>query len=165
MNQFSSFCKICRKNLCSDCLENHKDHDIYSFDILIIFENEFNKIINKSENIISQFKKYINVIDEYQKEFIEKINKLKTMYQTEINLINNFISNYSKCLHDYIFNYQVIQNLDNIDKFSLDEDKILSKDDSFSEKTQKLMNIFSEIETNNKNIKLIKSYKNKETTI
>ena len=104
MNQFSSFCKNCRKNLCSDCLENHKDHDIYNFDILIIFESEFNKIIKKSENIISRLKEYINLLDEYQKEFIEKINKLKNTYQTEIYLINDFINNYSKCLHDYIFN-------------------------------------------------------------
>ena len=165
MNQFSSFCKNCCKNLCSNCLENHKDHDIYNFDIFIIFESEFNKIIQKSENIISRLKEYINLLDEYQKEFIEKINKLKNTYQTEIYLINNFINNYSKCLHDYIFNYQVIQNLDNIDKFSFDEGKILNKDDSFNEKTQKLINFFNEVETeiNNKNIKLIKSHKNKET--
>ena len=165
MNQFSAFCKNCHKNICSDCSENHKEHDIYNFDILIIFESEFNKIIKKSEETNSRLQEYINLLDEYQKEFNDRINKLKNVYQTEINLINNFINDYSKCLHDYIFNYQVIQNLDNIDKFSFNDDKMINKDDSFNEKTQKLINIFSETETQikTKKIKLIKSNKNKET--
>ena len=165
MNQFSSFCKKCHKNICSDCKEKHKEHDIYNFDILIVFEDEFDKKIKKSEKIISVLKENIDMLNAYEREFNEKIHKLKNIYQIEIDLINYFINNYSKCLHDYIFNYQVIQNLDNIDKFSFEEDKILNKEDSFNEKTQKLLDIFYEIdnETKKKNIKLIKNYKKDET--
>ena len=164
MKQFSSFCKKCQKNFCSDC-EEHKAHDIYHFDDLIIFQEDFDKIIKKSESINNRLKECIDLIDIYEKEFIEKINKLKNLYQTEMNLINDFISKYSKCLHDYIFCFQVIQNLDNIENFSFDEEKIIKTEDSFYEKTKKLINIFKEYDNvdSDKNFKLIKSFQRKET--
>ena len=78
---------------------------------------------------------------------------------------HNFISQYSQCLRDYLFNYHIIQNLDNLDNFPLNNDKILSKNDTFYEKTQKLLNIFNEIndEKKNRNIKLLKSDRKNET--
>ena len=40
MKQFSSFCKKCQKNICIDCEEEHKNHEIYNFDILIVLEDD-----------------------------------------------------------------------------------------------------------------------------
>ena len=165
MKQFSSFCKNCQVNICIDCEEEHKSHKIYNFDILIVFENEFEKKIKKSEKIVNHLNTMINLIDDYREEFIEKLNKVKNVYQIKINLIKNFISQYSQCLRDYLFNYHIIQNLDNLDNFPLNNDKILSKNDTFYEKTQKLLNIFNEIndEKKNRNIKLLKSDRKNET--
>ena len=165
MKQFSSFCKKCQKNICIDCEEEHKNHDIYNFDILIVLEDEFKKKIKKSEKIIEGLKENIKQINNYKNEFLEKIEKLKDIYQSEINLINDFIFQYSKCLQNYTFSYHIIQNLDNIDKFSFDEKNILNEDDSFDEKTQKIMNIFNEVNNDNKNekIKILKNMKRDET--
>ena len=90
---------------------------------------------------------------------------MNNIYQSEINLIKDFIFQYSKCLQNYTFSYHIIQNLDNIDNFSFDEKKNLNEDDSFDEKTQKLMNIFSEIDNDNKKekIRILKNMKIDET--
>ena len=167
MKQFSSFCKKCQKNICIDCEEEHKNHEIYNFDILIALEDEFNKKIKKSEKIIERLKENIIQLNDYKKEFLEKIEKLNNIYQSEINLIKDFIFQYSKCLQNYTFSYHIIQNLDNIDNFSFDEKKNLNEDDSFDEKTQKLMNIFSEIYNDNKKekIRILKNMKIDETIV
>ena len=86
------------------------------------------------------------------------------IYETEINLIKDIISQYSKCLENYLFNYQIIKNLDNIDNFSFDEKYDLKEDDSFADKTQKFMDIFEGFNDINKNkIRIIKNYKKNET--
>ena len=75
------------------------------------------------------------------------------------------ISQYSKCLNNYLFNYQIIKNLDNIDNFTFDEKYDLKEDDSFVDKTQKFMDIFEGFNDINKNkIRIIKNYKKNETT-
>ena len=83
--------KKCQKNICIDCEEEHKNHEIYNFDILIVLEDEFNKKIKKSEKIIERLKENIIQLNDYKKEFLEKIEKLNNIYQSEINLIKDFI--------------------------------------------------------------------------
>ena len=162
--QFSSFCKKCQKNICTECEALHKNHKIFHFDDLIIFEDEFEKKIKKSEKIIQRLNEYKKQLDIYKNEFLEKIEELHRIYETEINLIKDMISQYSKCLNNYLFNYQIIKNLDNIDNFSFDEKYDLKEDDSFVDKTQKFMDIFEGFNDINKNkIRIIKNYKKNET--
>ena len=160
--QYSSFCNSCYKNICVECSDEHKNHKIYAYDEIILLEDDFNKKYEKSEKIISYLNKVKDILDSYKNEFIEKINKLKNLYQTEIDLLNIFINRYKKCLHNYVFNYQIIQNLDFIDSFQINGENIINEEDSFSEKTSKLLKIFDET-TKTKNIKLIKKFESKET--
>ena len=87
MKQFSSFCKTCNKNICIEC-QKHKDHKIYELDILIILEDDLNKIIKKSEKINTRLNDNIALLDAYKEEFIERINILKNIYLTEMNILN-----------------------------------------------------------------------------
>ena len=159
--EFSSFCNSCHKNLCKECIPEHKKHDINNFEDIILSKDKYDKIIAKKDKIISYLQKIKIILDSYKIEFEQKIDKIKNYCDIEIFLFNEIINQYSK----NVYNYQIIKNLGNISNFSFDE-KIIKSNDSFLEKTQKIINIINKIEKNNektKSIKLLKNVKIEET--
>ena len=157
--KYSYFCNDCNKNICNSCLIHHENHFIIELKGLILSDQNFNKIKDKKNIIILNLKKINQLLDSFKKEFIEKIEKLKKIYEIEIKLFEEIINLYSKG----IYNYHIIKNLENISNFSLDEN-IINENDSFYEKTIKLLKIFNNINNQNNNkIKLINSNKLDET--
>ena len=155
---YSCFCDNCYINLCDNCIKIHeKEHHIILFDDIIPLNENINNIFTKKDKIIADLENIKQILDVYKNEFIRKIELIKNYYEMEIILFKKIINQYSTKK----YNYQIIKNLENIVNFSLDDDTIKS-DDSFSVKTEKILNIVNRIE-NNPKIKLIKNLKMKET--
>ena len=159
--EFSSFCYDCHKNLCKECFSNHKKHEIDNFEDLIRTNDMYKKIIDKKDRIISYLQKIKIILDSYKIELMQKIDKLKKYFDMEINLFNEIINQYSK----KVFNYQIFHNLDIISNFSI-EANIIKSNDSFLDKTQKIINLLKKIDNTivkNKTIKLLKNVTIEET--
>ena len=159
--EFSAYCNDCDTNICQDCINDHKGHFLEEFKNIIPSKEEFNEIKKKKDKIISNIDNINQILDSYKKEFLDKIKKIKKYFIHEKNIIEEIIHLYSK----EIYNYQVIKNLGNIIDFNFEEINI-NKNDSFSEKTKKILKIFDSFDVQteqNKNIKLVKNVKNDET--
>ena len=146
--EFLSFCNNCCKNLCCDCFKIHnKEHEIYN---LNQFKNNLNSIIDKGNNIIAYLENIKQILDNYKNLFIQKLNLLNNYYEMEITLFKEIIKQYSK----NIYNYQIINNSFNITNFSFDDNNINSND-TFPEKTEKILNIIKKLRIKNIIKKLI----------
>ena len=157
--EFFAYCIKCKKNICNLC-KKHKNHEIEEFVNIIPSKEELNNIIKKKDDIVSKIENIEVLLDSYKNEMIQKIDDIKQYYDIEKNIFESIINLYSKNL----FNYQIIKNLQNIENCNLTEHSINSED-SFSEKTKKLLTIFDTIENksnDNKAIKLIKNINTKE---
>ena len=158
--EFFAYCSKCKQNICKLC-KKHKNHEIEEFVNIIPSKEELNNIIKKKDDIVSKIENIELLLDSYKNEMTQKIDEIKQYYDIEKNILESIINQYSKNL----FNYQIIKNLQNIEKCNLNEQSINSKD-SFSEKTKKLLKIFDTIENksiDSKAIKLIKNINTKET--
>ena len=104
IENYNSYCNKCEKNICSICEKEHNEHPIIYYDQLIIPENI----------IINKMKKIKQVKDKFITDIKEKINKL--------NIIGENIENYYKIIDSIIKNtifikkknYQILKTLNDI---------------------------------------------------
>ena len=122
-NTYDNYCNNCKKNICMLCLKEHNDHQIYSLSKYLSSENveNFDNKINEVKNEIEKIKK--EIIEELSKE-LDLIKHIYLNYVKNMNmkfsLINNLIDtyNFEKKLNNY--NYEIIENLKNIDKIKFE---------------------------------------------
>lgn len=157
--EFFAYCMKCKQNICKLC-EKHKNHEKEEFLNIIPSKEDLKNIIKKKDDIVSKIENIEVLLDSYKNEMIQKIDEIKQYYNIEKNILESIINLFSNNL----FNYQIIKNIQNIEHFNLTEHSINSED-SFSEKTKKLLKIFEKIENksiDSKAIKLIKNINTKE---
>ena len=102
MQQYSSYCLDCKKNLCSECEMNHN---------LFRKNNEMHKIVHFYE-ILSNNDEYIEKLRENIKKFRHKIDILKIELSKLTNIINNVINNYEiyyNIYYDLISSYEIVE--------------------------------------------------------
>ena len=118
------FCKTCKKYFCIKCLKanesgTHENHDYIS---ILDFMPTINEIKNLEKKIIEKEKAYndlINSLDEWCKELLKKVEKLKQKLKKEIDLLKklffNFNQNFANVAYCNNFNniYNFIKNINN----------------------------------------------------
>ena len=102
MQQYSSYCLNCKKNLCSECEMNHN---------LFRKNNDTHKIMHFYE-ILSNNDEYLEKLRGNIKNFRHKIDLLKIELSKMTNIINSVINNfeiYYNIYYDLISNYEIVE--------------------------------------------------------
>ena len=102
MQQYSSYCLNCKKNLCSECEMNHN---------LFRKNNDTHKIMHFYE-ILSNNDEYLEKLRGNIKNFRHKIDLLKIELSKLTNIINSVINNfeiYYNIYYDLISNYEIVE--------------------------------------------------------
>ena len=120
-NTYDNYCNNCKKNICMICLDEHDGHQIDSLSKSIEygknFDNKKNEVINEIEKIkkeiIEELSKELDLIKHIYLNYVKNMNM-------KFSLINNLIDtyNFEKKLNNY--NYEIIENLKNIDKIKFE---------------------------------------------
>ena len=146
MQQYSSYCLNCQKNLCSECEMNHN---------IFRKNEEIHKIVHFYE-ILSNNDEYLEKLSENIKKFRLKIDLLKVQLNKLTNIINSVINNfeiYYNIYYDLIANYEIVErnyhilkNIKNI-KFAeifKDLDNIISEG-HFYKKFEKTFEVYNKM--------------------
>jgi surface protein len=142
---FYSYCQDCRLNLCMNCYFDHKDHNIFEYQIIIPIKEKVNEDLVELRNKIDQ-------IDQFMKEVNEKFKivkeKLEKFYQINCDIYNNYN------LQDK--NYQILKNINEINnniKLS-NIDKIINEKKT-SIKIVEILNAYEKMVTKEENHDII----------
>ena len=132
-------CIECKRNICSKCFKNHKNHKYY-YNKDYISEEEINKIKNKFIESKKNNEKNLNLINEKIKEFELELNELKSLYEKYKDINNKLItfSNYMLNLYTDLVKakegiyYPIYFNLKNILLFNSHQLEFSDKDVSIN---------------------------------
>ena len=150
MQQFSSYCLNCKKNLCSECEMNHN---------IFRKNNELHKIVHFYE-ILSNNDEYLEKLRNDLEKFRHKLDILKIDLSKLSNIINSVINNfeinyniYYDLISNYLIeerNYHILKNIKNI-KFSeifKDLDNI-NNEGHFHKKFEKTFEVYNKMSCQN----------------
>ncbi len=125
-------------NLCSECEDKHKGHDIIQFDKLIPNINDIkNNELNDTKEKIYKLKSLIN-------DFIRQLNHLNKNLDTYFEIYNNIISNYDINKR----NYELIQNVYNIKNYNTNYMRLITEilnDNNLKNQFTSIINLHSKI--------------------
>ena len=140
--QFYSYCDDCKKDICMTCQNEHENHKIiyYIPPNLKKIKNDKEDLFNKKEELKKEIK-----------NIIIKLNSLMEMIDNYYGMYNDIINSYGNKKR----NYYVLQNIDNITKFSNyfinDIHKILNEN-RFDNKIKNIFKIYDKMNYINDNI-------------
>ena len=150
MQQFSSYCLNCKKNLCSECEMNHN---------VFRKKDELHNIVHFYE-ILSNNDEYVEKLKKNLEKFRHKLDILKIELSKLSNVINSVINNYEinyniyyDLISNYLIeerNYHILKNIKNI-KFSdifKDLDTI-NKEGHFYKKFEKTFEVYNKMSCQN----------------
>lgn len=142
---------INNRNCCIDkpcnfaCCEKNisKDKNMPSIELKKIEYKKFSKISNNNCNINEKFSKNKNLIqiNEFQKQFCEKNNKILNEYSSQIiskeNKNKNLVPNIFNNINDKVINFtqeakKIINHNSNYDIIDLEDPKIIGNDENFN---------------------------------
>ena len=110
-NPYCNYCFTCKSNMCSNCLEEHNNHVIISFE-------EIKPNIDELKTKMNSIKNSINLLDEHIKELMNDLNKImdnmKIYYNIYEKMLNNYDSNNK--------NYEILKNLNEINEDNIVEE-------------------------------------------
>ena len=129
---YECFCVNCNKNLCCNCLIEHKEEN--SSHVIIFFSDEIDKFltdeqINKKKNNFKQQKEKINSfieeLDNWNKILNRKIKNLKMNLKLYIKINEYIISHFNKLnLNE--------QTIENIKKINFSYDKLIDEFEKYN---------------------------------
>ena len=130
----NSYCKECKLNICKECLNdnNHKNHDIISYNEIQIDKNIINNQMNELRNKINRFnvdvKKIINKLDTVMKN-------LNILYKISYNIMNKINEN-------IYLNYEEIQDIKKMDNnYVIKDINLILNEKSISNKFQRIIDL------------------------
>ena len=136
---YDNYCKDCNKNICMNCLKEHKNHNsIYYGDIL------------PNENIkeeINEFQNYIKELKNNIQNIINNLNNIIENFDIYYNIINDVINNYNNSNR----NYETLINIDEFIKYKnkiMNDIKDIINDNNINNKFNKIMKIYDKINLN-----------------
>ena len=135
---FIKYCKDCKKNLCYKCKNEHKKHDIVSFEDIEPDLDEKKEELKKLRNLIDNLN--IDV-----QNIIKKLNKIiqniEIYYNTYFDMINNY--------ENIIRNYEIIQSLNEMNNNIIIKDiEEIHNDKNIYNKFNYLLNIYDKMNNN-----------------
>ena len=106
--KYISFCKECHKNFCNLCeLKHNQIHKVIKFREINICKDDIQNNLNELKLKIHSFKKEIQ-------EIVNKLNNVIYNIEMYYNIGNNLLNNLNKKNE----NYQLLINLNNINKYN-----------------------------------------------
>ena len=134
-------CLNCKRNICKECLNYHKSHNIYENNKYSISKDDFVKIENKFKSAKKNFNKNLIYIRSKIDIFKSELQKLENLYKEykDINdklmALSNFILKKYKngIISGNSIYYPIYFNIKNVLEFNFQEFKI--KDDDISIKS------------------------------
>ena len=139
--KFISFCEECQNNLCLQCeLDHNNSHKITTYKSIYPNLNNAKNKIKNMENVINVFNNDINKILDILLNIKNSINKY---YAINNKIFNNFEVNKR--------NYQILQNINNINDKNIIIENLNSiiKENNFTLKLKTIYDLYSNINTNN----------------
>ena len=107
LTSFSKYCNNCKKNICVKCQNTkHKGHSLVDLGEILPSNEDIEagkKLYEEKKEKLSKLKTSIN---EWLKDFIQKVNELTASIDAEILINKNILKNFKPDL----YNYQMIQN-------------------------------------------------------
>jgi len=104
--EYISFCKNCNKNLCNQCENEHLNHTLINFKRILLK----NKVDNNLKEMKQTLDKFKNKIKNFNNIFFDIIDKIEEKIK-EYYWINDY---YMLKLSDHLFNYDIINNINNL---------------------------------------------------
>ena len=86
--RFNKFCKSCDENICIICENNHKNHDLFDLNKILINKNYLAQINENLKKVLDKFKYKIHIIGEI-------LNKMVNILDLYNKINNNIINNYN----------------------------------------------------------------------
>lgn len=163
-NNLSCYCNYCKKYLCDICSDNcyNKNHPITYIDKYILSEKQINHLRKSFEEKKAYNKKLILLLDEWQKELIQKLDDIKYYLKNEIKLIEKLIINYNKNFNNLVYQKNIMNLKDKINNNILNN---FYNSNDFLVKFNDIFEFCKSFNNNNKNIYEIKTLKHIEKSI
>ena len=89
-NKFFKYCFKCKKNLCEDCVKEHSDHGIKSYESMTPNPEKLEKI----KNSLKDMKKNISTLKLVIEDIIYSLNGTMRIFQNYYDIANNIITKY-----------------------------------------------------------------------
>ena len=147
LQQFSSYCLNCRKNLCAECEMNHNVfrnsdeelHNIVHFYEILSNNDEY---VDKLKANINKFRLKLDILKIELSKLINIINSVINNYEIYYNIYNDLISNYEIVER----NYHILKNIKNI-KFKeiFDDIDKISNEGHYYKKFEKTFEIYNKM--------------------
>ena len=107
---YNYYCNDCSKNICYECLKNHKNHNVINFKDIILSKDDVtvlkDSLINEKKIINEVIDIFNNIITSLRKKFSDIIRQKKLVLQFKNNLANIY-----GCKEN---NFQCIENVNNL---------------------------------------------------
>ena len=130
---FIKYCKNCKLNLCLNCSNDHRDHTCIPFDSILPDKNKIKEEKDKLKSLIDDMK--------------ENIKSIKTKLDKIIFNLNIYYEIYEKLykkFDDQKINYELLQNLDEINKSQIKENlNDIAGNNNISYKLTKLIELYN----------------------
>ena len=110
---FIKYCLICKENLCSQCENGHKGHDIFDFNSILLKKDELSKKLEDLKNIIDKFKFKIN-------SFVQIFNKI-------INIMDIYYKVNQDIFNSYNINERNYKKLENINYMKYNNENLITE--------------------------------------
>ena len=161
LEPYNSYCSSCQKDLCLNCVFEHKNHEIISYVEMIsnisiknerekLFEKkehikkDINKIINKLINMINSIDNCFNICEQAININKNGKNGLNYFLLQNINEISTFIDNFSYDINRIIGEQNILNKFNNIielyNKMNLAND-FYNKNEKFNDEKYNINNI------------------------
>ena len=147
--KYIKYCNDCKTNICLLCANDHMDHDIILYESIIPNINKLKNEIIKLKNSIDILKSDINII-------INKLNKVMENIDIYYNICNNILKNYEIKNR----NYEILQNVNEIDDTIINEINKIIKENNSIKKMESILNIYKRMKNNE--IELIYNIKDED---
>ena len=126
-NNFNSYCKVCKKNICKKCYKEHSSHTIISFLNIGFNKNEIEKI----EDLLTEIDNKINLINKIKKNIKDFIMKMKMIENNKLIYEKDEKSNYKQYIIDYLEILNGKLNVKEINLFDLSSEKEMKNKNNY----------------------------------
>ena len=140
---FIKYCKNCKLDLCIACLNEHRGHDLISYEKMFLAPKNLRQKMNTFRNTINLLKYNVD-------EIIMKLKKIVENMNIYYNIYNDILINYENNKR----NYNILSNISNINNHVDDVIRELKDNYSYGYNLGEMLYLYSEMEDGNSEMEL-----------